>query len=265
MLKTLNKHAASFKCNLRPQVLSTLSATSKMAKPLPVDLPYHSFATVDEFDTFLEENGSTMPAFYLKIAKKASGINSISADEAIEVGLCHGWIDGWGRSMDNDWYFKRYTPRRPKSIWSRKNIATVARLTQEGRMRSTGLAEVQAAQGDGRWDKAYGAAANTETPGDLAAAIAQNRVASAFFEQLDDAQRFSVVWRVQAATSEERADVIGVLVDGLRRREVPGSNGHAGSAEKDGAELAAKGKSLKKRARAEGPPENTRRSSRTRK
>lgn len=192
-----------------------------MAKPLPTDLPYHSFASAKELDDFLAENGTKVPAFYLKIAKKATGIQSITADEAIEVGLCHGWIDGWGRSIDEDWYFKRYTPRRAKSIWSRKNIRTVARLVADGRMRASGMATIEAAQADGRWDMAYGSPAEVLAPEDLATALRENRHASTFFDGLSDAARFSVVWRAQAADSTQRAATIESLVDMLGNEELP--------------------------------------------
>lgn len=192
-----------------------------MTKPLPTDLPYHSFTSASEFDGFLEANHATLPAFYLKLAKKSAGVKSITADEAIEVGLCHGWIDGWGRSIDDKWYFKRYTPRRPKSIWSQKNVATVGRLTEAGRMRPAGIATVEAAQKDGRWDRAYGGPSNIEVPEDLAAALAKNKAASKFFNGLNRSDRYSVLWRIQTASPTARAGRLEAMLAMLTNEEVP--------------------------------------------
>src|ERR1700744_2302 len=104
-------------------------------KQLPSDLPIHTFSSAQEFEAFLDDEHTTAAGCYIKLAKKASGIPSITAPEAVEICLCFGWIDGGGGgSIDETWWLKRYTPRRPKSIWSKKNRETVARLSQEGKM-----------------------------------------------------------------------------------------------------------------------------------
>ena len=199
-----------------------------MAKPLPTDLPYHAFEDAAQFDAFLEQHGASLDAFYLKLAKKTSGIKSITAEEAVEVALCHGWIDGWGRGIDDKWHMKRYTPRRAKSIWSKKNVGTVARLISDGRMRHAGLAQVHAAQKDGRFDQAYGGPPKIEVPEDMTAALAGDAAAAAVFESLDGTGQYSIVWRVQAAPAIEREATLEALVQLLARGQLPGSLGTAG-------------------------------------
>ena len=177
------------------------------------------FAGPAEFEAWLEAEHERAPGLYLKIAKKAAGIPSITAAEAVEVALCFGWIDGRGNRVDDDWFTVRYTPRRAKSVWSQKNVETVARLVEAGRMRPAGLAAVQAAQDDGRWDRAYAGPATITVPDDLAAALAASPAAAAAFAGLDGANRYSVLWRVHtAATPQTRtkriAAAVQVLADG---------------------------------------------------
>ena len=124
-------------------------------KPLPSDLPVYSFSTIKDLELFLEPEHSTSSGFYLKLAKKASGIQSVSAAEAVETALCFGWIDGRANGLDQDWWLVRYTPRRAKSNWSQKNVNTVSQLLEQGRMRPAGLAAVETAKADGRWERAY--------------------------------------------------------------------------------------------------------------
>jgi uncharacterized protein YdeI (YjbR/CyaY-like superfamily) len=192
-----------------------------MSKPIPTDLPMHAFPSAADFDVFMNDNHEKLPAFYLKLAKKSSGIPSVTADEAIEVGLCYGWIDGWGRGIDDDWYFKRYTPRRAKSIWSQKNVATVAKLSEAGRMRSAGLAAVESARKDGRWGRAYAGPATIEVPDDLAVALTSDDIASKFFGALNRSDRYSVLWRIETASPTARARRIQAMLELLARKAVP--------------------------------------------
>jgi uncharacterized protein YdeI (YjbR/CyaY-like superfamily) len=172
-----------------------------------------AFPSAPDFDAWLDREHDRAPGLFLKIAKKSAGIPSITAAEAVEVALCHGWIDGRGNRVDDDWFTVRYTPRRPKSVWSLKNVETVARLIAEGRMRPAGLAAVQAAQADGRWDRAYAGPATITVPDDLAAALAAEPAAEAFFAALDGTNRYSVLWRVHtAATPQTRANRIAACV-----------------------------------------------------
>ena len=193
------------------------------AKPPPTDLPTHSFSTAAEFEAFLEREHTTAPGLYLKLAKKYSGNASVTAAEAVEVALCFGWIDGRANRLDNDWWTVRYTPRRSKSLWSQKNVSTVARLAESGRMRPAGLAVVEAAKMDGRWERAYAGPATIVVPDDLAAALAACPPADAFFAGMNKSDRYSVLWRVVAASPQSRAKRIEALVETLAAGTKPGA------------------------------------------
>ncbi|WP_369139185.1 YdeI/OmpD-associated family protein [Modestobacter versicolor] len=181
-----------------------------------------TFATPAEFDAWLAAEHDRAPGLFVKMAKKASGIPSITAPEAVEVALCHGWIDGRGNRVDDVWFTVRYTPRRARSVWSQKNVATVARLVDEGRMRPAGLAQVEAARADGRWDRAYAGPATITVPDDLAAALAASPAAAEAFAGLGGAERYSVLWRVHtAATPQTRAKRIAACVQTLAEARPP--------------------------------------------
>lgn len=169
---------------------------------LPDDLPVKSFRTAAAFDKWLATHAGT-PGVWLKIAKKDTGIASVTHPQAIEVALCHGWIDGLRRGLDETWFLQRFTPRKPRSLWSRINVDKVARLVAEGRMRPAGLREVEAAKADGRWDAAYEGAARMQVPPELATALARNRKARAFFETLDRTNRYAFCFRVATAMKPE--------------------------------------------------------------
>jgi uncharacterized protein YdeI (YjbR/CyaY-like superfamily) len=180
-----------------------------------------AFPTAADFDAWLDAEHDRAPGLFVKFAKKSTGIPSLTGAEAVEVALCHGWIDGRGNRLDDVWFTVRYTPRRAKSVWSQKNVDTVARLIAEGRMRPAGLAAVEAAQADGRWDRAYAGAATITVPDDLATALAAEPAAAAFFEGLDRTNRYSVLWRVHtASTPKTRAkrieDCVRMLAQGRR-------------------------------------------------
>jgi uncharacterized protein YdeI (YjbR/CyaY-like superfamily) len=116
------------------------------------DLPVLAFATAAEFEAWMEENHDAADGVWLKVAKKGSGIASVTIPEALDVCLCFGWIDGLRRGLDDEYYLQRYTPRRRRSNWSRINIGKVEALTAAGRMRPAGIAEVERAKADGRWN-----------------------------------------------------------------------------------------------------------------
>ncbi|KAL8687835.1 MAG: hypothetical protein Q9218_006102 [Villophora microphyllina] len=191
-------------------------------KPLPSDLPIRSFSTATDFEHFLESEHASAPGIYAKFAKKSSGITSISAAEAVEIALCFGWIDGRINKFNDDWWLVRYTPRRPKSIWSQKNVITIGRLLDEGRMRPAGIVAVKAAKADGRWERAYAGSATIEVPKDFAAALQTEPAASAFFESMNRTDRYSVLWRVQTASPSARAKRIEALVEMLKEAKKPG-------------------------------------------
>jgi uncharacterized protein YdeI (YjbR/CyaY-like superfamily) len=182
----------------------------------PEEFQVRAFVSAAEFAAWLDTEHARVPGLYVQIAKKSAGVPSVTAAEAVEVALCFGWIDGRANRVDDDWFTVRYTPRRPRSVWSQKNVATIARLVAEGRMRPAGLAAVEAAQADGRWDRAYAGPAAATVPDDLAAALAANPGAAAFFAGLDKTNRYSVLWRVHtAATPQTRAKRIAACVQML--------------------------------------------------
>lgn len=188
------------------------------------DLPTHAFPTAAAFDTFLEREHASAPGIYLKFAKKASGIPSITGAEAVEVALCYGWIDGRANSLDDKWWTIRFTPRRAKSIWSQKNVGTVARLIEDGRMRPAGLAAVEAAKADGRWDRAYAGPANVTTPDDFATALAAEPTAKEYFESLKKSERYPVLMQLATVAEKNRQRKIDALVQSLSVGKVPGAS-----------------------------------------
>jgi uncharacterized protein YdeI (YjbR/CyaY-like superfamily) len=188
---------------------------------LPDDLPVLPFADQAALEQWLEAEHATAPGLYVKLAKKSSGVPSINWEQMVEVLLCFGWIDGRANRLDDDFYLQRITPRRPRSTWSQKNVTTVERLIAEGRMRPAGLAAVEAAKADGRWDRAYAGPATITVPDDLASALDAEPAARAAFDALDGANRYAVLWRVHTAgtpaTRAKRiAAAVQLLADGGR-------------------------------------------------
>ena len=169
---------------------------------LPDDLPIQHFHNDKEWEQWLSDHSGSK-GLWLKIAKKDSGIASVNYAQALEVALCHGWIDGQKRGFDGQFFLQRFTPRRPRSLWSKINIGKVEALIASGRMQPAGLREVQVAKSDGRWDAAYHGASSMEVPEELAAALAKNRKAKAFFDALDKTSRYSFCWRVHTAKKPE--------------------------------------------------------------
>jgi uncharacterized protein YdeI (YjbR/CyaY-like superfamily) len=203
-----------------PKAKTSKIKTSTTAQtPLPDTLPVLPFASAQAWESWLKSNAAAS-GLWLKIAKKNSGIATVNYEQALEVALCHGWIDGQKRGFDEQYFLQRFTPRRPKSLWSKINIGHVERLIAAGRMREGGLREVDAAKADGRWDAAYHGASRMEVPEALALALTKNKAAAAFFEALDKTNRYSVCWRVQTAKTEAtRASRIDNLITMLARGE----------------------------------------------
>ena len=183
------------------------------------DLPIEHFVDAAAWERWLERH-ATSEGVWLRIAKKDSGIASVSYAEALDVALCHGWIDGQKKGFDAQCFLQRFTPRRSRSTWSRINVAKIEVLVVAGRMRPAGMREVEAAKADGRWDAAYDGARSMDVPAELAQALAKNRKAKAFFEALDRTNRYAVCWRVQtAAKLETKRARVEKLVAMLARGE----------------------------------------------
>jgi uncharacterized protein YdeI (YjbR/CyaY-like superfamily) len=172
-----------------------------MSPSRSADLPVHFFAAAAAFDAFLA--GTPGDGLWVKFAKKGSGVTSMTYAEAVDVALCHGWIDGQVRSVDETYYLQRFTPRRKGSIWSRINVDKVARLIETSRMRPAGLAEVERAKADGRWQLAAAGPASMEVPAELSGLLAQDAAATAAFAALDKTNRYAFCYRVATAVKVE--------------------------------------------------------------
>ena len=184
-----------------------------------VELPIEHFMDAGAWERWLEQHPEST-GVWLKIAKKDSGFPSVSYSEALDVALCHGWIDGQKKGYDAQCFLQRFTPRRARSTWSKINVARIESLVAAGRMRPAGLREVEAARADGRGDAAYDGARSMEVPPALAKALAKNRKAKAFFDTLDKTNRYAVCWRVQTAVKPEtRQARVEKLVAMLARGE----------------------------------------------
>jgi uncharacterized protein YdeI (YjbR/CyaY-like superfamily) len=160
------------------------------AVTVPTDLPVLAFADQAALEEWLEAEHATALGLYARLAKKGSGVPSVTYAELVESALCFGWIDGRSQRLDETSYLQRITPRRPRSVWSQKNVAAVEALTAAGRMRPAGLAQVEAARADGRWERAYAGPATITVPDDLAAALAADPTAQQAFDGLDGRNRY---------------------------------------------------------------------------
>jgi uncharacterized protein YdeI (YjbR/CyaY-like superfamily) len=192
------------------------------AVTLPTDLPVRAFADQAALEEWLDAEHATAPGLYVRLARKGSGVPSVTYAELVESVLCFGWIDGRSQRLDETSYLQRITPRRPRSVWSQKNVAAVEALTAAGRMRPAGLAQVEAARADGRWERAYAGPATITVPDDLAAALAAEPAAQQAFGALDGRNRYAVLHRVAtAATPQTRARRIAALVTMLAEGRRP--------------------------------------------
>jgi uncharacterized protein YdeI (YjbR/CyaY-like superfamily) len=184
------------------------------------DLPTIAFKSQIDFDVWLTSQSRDCPGLWLKVAKKSSGIASISRDEAVDAALCHGWIDGQLDSFDEAHWLIRFTPRLSTSKWSERNRARALALVASGHMGSEGLREIERAKADGRWDAAYAGQSTAQVPDDLRRALAKNSKARAFFDELDSRNRYAILYRTHSAKKPEtRAARIEKFVAMLASRE----------------------------------------------
>jgi uncharacterized protein YdeI (YjbR/CyaY-like superfamily) len=166
-------------------------------------LPVIAFTSRAKWKAWLAKHHSTSSGLWLEIAKKGSEIDSVSYAEAIEVALCFGWIDGQKAAADDDHWLQRFTPRKPRSRWSKINRDKATALIERGEMQPAGLRQVDAAKRDGRWDAAYAGQRTMTVPTDLRDALKRNARARAFFETLDGANRYAVLYRIHDAKKPE--------------------------------------------------------------
>jgi uncharacterized protein YdeI (YjbR/CyaY-like superfamily) len=188
--------------------------------PRPHELPTKLFRSADDWEAWLETNHGRSRGLWLKISKRGAETTSLTYAQALEVAILFGWIDGQKGALDATFWLQKFTPRGPKSRWSKANRATALRLTKEGRMRPAGLAAIESAKADGRWAAAYESQSRASVPPDLQRALASNAAAQSFFETLDSHNRYAILYRVHEARSPEtRAKRIAAYVQMLAQGE----------------------------------------------
>ena len=181
------------------------------------ELPMLPFASVPLWEQWLFEHHAQLAGVWIKLAKKAIGIASVTYDEALDVALCYGWIDGQRNSHDDHYFLQKFTPRRPKSLWSKRNIDKVAMLIAAGRMQPSGLAEVERAKQDGRWQAAYDSQKNMVVPEDFLKALGENKPAQTFFNTLSKSNVYVIALRLatakQPATRQRRLSALLAMLE----------------------------------------------------
>lgn len=171
----------------------------------PHDGNTKAFPRATAWATWIKRNHAVSDGLWLRFFRKHSEVATISYEEALQEALCWGWIDGQVKPFDDESWLQRFTPRRPRSPWSKRNRDRVARLEQEGRMQPSGRAAVEAAKADGRWDRAYDSPSASRVPDDFCQAVAKHKKAAAFFATLNRANLYAISYRLQTAKPETRA------------------------------------------------------------
>jgi uncharacterized protein YdeI (YjbR/CyaY-like superfamily) len=195
-------------------------AAERKSRRASKDLPVAAFPTLAAWEAWLADHHESSPGTWLKFAKKDSGIDSVRYPEALDAALCYGWIDGQVKRLDDQYYLQRFTPRSPRSKWSKINCGKVAALTAAGRMKPAGLRQVEAATADGRWDAAYDSPRTATVPDDLRRALDADPKAAAFFASLDGRNRYAILYQVQdARRPETRARRVAKFAAMLGNRE----------------------------------------------
>ena len=189
------------------------------SKPTP-HLPILLFPTSAAWAAWLDEHAATSPGVWLQLAKKDAGHSSVTYAEALEVALCYGWIDGQKKGYDDQFWLQKFTPRGPKSIWSKVNRAKAEALIESGQMKPQGLAAVESARQDGRWDAAYDSQRTATVPDDFQASLDAHPQAAAFFATLNSVNRYAILFRIQtAANPTTRARRIEQFISMLEKGE----------------------------------------------
>ena len=185
-----------------------------------IEPPVLSFKTSNAFEKWLAKNYDKVDGIQLRFFKKESGEKTITYKEAIDEALCYGWIDGQANKYDEVSWIQKFTPRRQRSIWSKKNTENIERLAALGKMKPSGLAEVEKAKADGRWEKAYDAASQMQIPDDFMKLLSKNKKAKAFFESLNKANKYAITWRLQTAKKPEtREKRVKLILEMLSKEE----------------------------------------------
>ena len=177
-------------------------AKAKKTEPKPI----RAFKSQRDFESWLERNQHKTEGVWIRFAKKGSGIKSVSYQEALDSALCYGWIDALRLPETEKTYLHRFLPRRPKSLWSSINRGKALALIESGRMRAGGLAEIERAKKDGRWDSAYVSPANATMPPEFERELESRPKAKAFYETLSRVNRYAIIWRLATAKKQETRD-----------------------------------------------------------
>src|ERR1051325_1996847 len=182
------------------------------------EIPVIPFASPKEWKNWLAKNHDRSNGIWLRFFKKDSGEKTVTYPEALEEALCYGWIDGQAKKYDAASYIQKFTPRRPKSIWSKRNTEKAERLIKEGRMKKAGLLQVELARADGRWHKAYDSPKNMKMPEDLLLQLSKNKKAKAFFDGLNKTNLYAIAWRLQTAKKPEtRARRLSEILEMMKK------------------------------------------------
>jgi uncharacterized protein YdeI (YjbR/CyaY-like superfamily) len=191
---------------------------------VPADLPVVEFATRAEWATWLAAEHAASAGVWLKIARKDGGAESVSYSAALDVALCHGWIDGQKDRLDDRFWLQRFTPRKPRSRWSKRNRGRAEALIGSGEMAPAGMREIERAKADGRWEAAYDSHSTATVPDDLRAELERNPAAREFFAALDSTNRYAILYRIQEARRPDTrarriAKYVAMLSEGRRIHE----------------------------------------------
>jgi uncharacterized protein YdeI (YjbR/CyaY-like superfamily) len=182
--------------------------------------PIRAFKDAQAWDAWLTKNYDDEAGIWMRIAKKSSGTKSITYPEALEIALCHGWIDGLKRPESETAWLQRFTPRRKRSMWSQINRVKALALIESGQMKPAGLAEIERAKGDGRWDAAYQSPKSATMPADFKKELDRHPKAKAFFKTLSKTNSYAILWRIQTAKKPEtRARRMTDFIERLEKGE----------------------------------------------
>ncbi len=183
------------------------------------ELPVLSFSAAEEFEKWLDKNHAQSDGIWVEFFKKDSGVPTVVYAEAVDVALCYGWIDSQMKGKDEKSYLQKFTPRRAKSMWSKVNIEKVERLIKAGKMAPAGLAQIETAKADGRWDKAYHSQSTFVMDDDFLVGLAKNPKAEAFYNSLTKANKYAIYFRLHHTNPDKRAAKIKELVSMLAKHQ----------------------------------------------
>jgi uncharacterized protein YdeI (YjbR/CyaY-like superfamily) len=167
------------------------------------DIPILSFNSQKAWADWLHSNHNTFPGIWIRFYKKNSGVDTVTYDDALEIALCYGWIDSLVNKYDELSYIQKFTPRKPKSIWSKRNTEKVEVLIKAGLMQPAGYEQIELAKADGRWDAAYNSSSNMTFPDEFLTALSKNKKAQMFFDTLNKTNKYAIAWRLETAKKPE--------------------------------------------------------------